>query len=279
MSLEDKILDESNKLISEKKYHFLRSFKTLTEIEKKQIENFEKHYLETNAEYVQKQVDYWKDVFADKPKIIFAPTFEQIRDAFIKKYKEVAGKEFVLNYDSESNLDAICTYFSQDERFFNCKNVSKISEPNFEKGLLIVGGYGNGKTSFIETFQKLFSNTPLAFAFISTNDLVEEFECIKEMPDKEIFWKKNTTKPRCFDDCKTERIASNFGKVNVMKDVLEKRYSSKVKTYITCNYNELFPNNLDEAVKELGIKYGHRVYDRLFEMFNIIEFKGKSFRK
>jgi len=94
---------------------------------------------------------------------------------------------------------------------------------------------------------------------------------------------------RYFDDIKTERHASNYGKVNLFKDILENRYNNRVqivkgvtkinKTFGTCNYKEGYEGNTEVALEEFGEMYGGRIYDRLFEMFNIIEFKGKSFRK
>jgi len=82
-----------------------------------------------------------------------------------------------------------------------------------------------------------------------------------------------------YDDVKTERIASNYGMTNLFKDIIEKREVRKLKTYITCNFKEDQPGNIPAALLEFGEKYGSRVFDRLFSMFNIIEFKGKSFRR
>ena len=99
---------------------------------------------------------------------------------------------------------------------------------------------------------------------------------------EKIMWRGS----RYFDDLKTERIASNFGKVNIFKEILEERYNrmntnstSINKTFITCNFKEGFENDIEAAIDEFGEKYGGRVYDRIFEMFNILEFKGLSFRK
>jgi DNA replication protein DnaC len=49
---------------------------------------------------------------------------------------------------------------------------------------------------------------------------------------------------RYFDDLKTERIASNYGKVNIFKDILEERYNRNAKTHITCNFKDGFNGNL-----------------------------------
>ena len=65
----------------------------------------------------------------------------------------------------------------------------------------------------------------------------------------------------------------------MFKELLEVRYENNAKTFITCNFD---PNNLKDIQKALDqflLRYGGRVYDRLFEMFNIIEFKGNSLRK
>jgi DNA replication protein DnaC len=118
-----------------------------------------------------------------------------------------------------------------------------------------------------------------SFARYSANKVVELYELCDKAEKKSDFWIKMSTGHKLFDDVKTEREASNYGKVNVFKDVFEKRYESKAMTYITCNYQEDAPNDVEKAVNEFGAKYGARVWDRMYEMFNIIEFKGKSFRK
>ena len=40
------------------------------------------------------------------------------------------------------------------------------------------------------------------------------------------------------DDVKKERKASNYGTVEIIRDILEKRYDKKIKTFITCNNRE-----------------------------------------
>jgi DNA replication protein DnaC len=60
---------------------------------------------------------------------------------------------------------------------------------------------------------------------------------------------------------------------------LETREKNLVKTYLTANFKEGFPDNVSAAIDEFEDKYGSRVYDRIFKMFNIVIFNGKSFRK
>src|SRR5690606_3748536 len=81
-----------------------------------------------------------------------------------------------------------------------------------------------------------------------------------------------------FDDMLNEREANNFGKTELFKDILEIRCHNKRITHATCNYDRFQPGDLEKGLLQFHDKYGGRVYDRLFEMFNIIEFKGKSMR-
>ena len=80
------------------------------------------------------------------------------------------------------------------------------------------------------------------------------------------------------DDVKAEGDAFKYSKKNLLDDILYYRYENEARTIITCNYDKNHPNDLEKAIDEFGTKYDGRIYDRLFEMFNIIEVKDlKSF--
>jgi len=55
-----------------------------------------------------------------------------------------------------------------------------------------------------------------------------------------------------------------------------KLYINKVRTYITCNFKEGAYGDVELALLEFRDKYGNRVYDRLFELFNIVMFEVKA---
>jgi DNA replication protein DnaC len=143
-----------------------------------------------------------------------------------------------------------------------------------------MGGYGNGKSSIMAAVQNVLQHHPtLSFAIRDANDVVLEYEQTDRPEDR-----KGLLRPlmngRCFfDDIKTESIASNYGKKNLFKDILEIRYKNKLLTHVTCNYAAGENGNVQAGLNEFGQKYGGRVYDRLKDMFNIVEFKGKSFRR
>lgn len=283
--MEDKIhtTEIGSETIGYNRYKFLTNLKSedLTELEKKQIELYELKNKPT-----QEQIDYNK-AYIEKLKkeetIVFSFDKKTLWSEFLKRFKEVNDVEFIQTEESIENLKTIFLYFLKDEEFFFCKNLSSLSKPSFDKGLLIIGNYGNGKTSIMMTFEKIFKNVKgYSFKSYNANGIVNLFESIKSDEFSELsksdFERRMNNGVRYFDDVKTERHASNFGKVNLFKDILENREKNNALTYITCNFKDGHPNNIEEALNEFEDKYGARVYDRLFKMFNIIEFKGKSFR-
>ncbi|WP_177764077.1 hypothetical protein [Flavobacterium sp. I3-2] len=268
------------KEIGRHKYSDLKSKipELLTDLEKKQIEIYENRHNQTkqNSQYLH---DYFEMINRPKVKTEIKIDVNELFTVFKNTFLDLNGKKFELNDVTRENIAPFLYYFSKNEKFFKCKNLSNLSKPSFDKGLLVIGDFGNGKTSVFKTFEKIFKNIPgYIFTGYSANHVVVEYEkCTDDILRKE-FEQKMFKGKRYFDDVKTERTASNYGKVNIFKEILEERYNQKSLTYISCNYKEGFPNDINEALSEFGEKYGGRVYDRLFEMFNIIEFKGKSFR-
>lgn len=266
------------------RYQFLKglSFEDLTEEEKGQIKTYEEIHQPT-VEQIENRKKFVRRLLA--PKSEKEPEFKimakQLYQSFKEKFLEVNSRPFIkIDGITIKNLEPLIYYFSKDERFFECENLSKLSEPSFEKGLLVIGNYGNGKTSTMITFERIFQNIKgISFKGYTANEVVGMFEKCGDDISKKEFERKVNFGTRYFDDVKTERIASNFGKVNLFKDILESRYNNKVKTFVTCNFKDGFEGDIEAALEEFGEKYGGRVHDRLFEMFNIIEFKGKSFRK
>lgn len=270
-------------IIGNRKYDYLKSLKpeSLSDEQKLQIQVFEKKQRSATPAQIEKSVNYLQRLLEPKEEVNFSITAKQLWELFKENFQEVNGRPFIkIDGITIKNLEPLIYYFSKDKRFFECENLLNISEPSFDKGLLIIGNFGNGKTSAMKVFEKIFKGiVGIGFKGFSANEVVTMFEkCSNEMARDE-FDKTMWRGTRYFDDLKTERIASNFGKVNIFKEIIEERYNRKSKTYLTCNFKKDFPNDIDKALDEFEDKYEGRVYDRLFEMFNIIEFKGKSFRK
>ena len=289
--------EQKIKIIGVRKYEALKSF-DLENINEEDLNTFSRQFngltigeaLKMISTYEQKfsntlidkksVIKYFEDI--NSPKTTSEPiemTKEWLYSRFAKHYRQYEGVSYSKNLDSLENLKPLIYYFIGDfENFKKCKNLSSASKPCFSKGLLIVGGYGNGKTSTMRAMEKSLVGTNVFFRTRSANDVVTMFEsCINEF-DKKEFWKKVNTGVLNFDDLLTEREASNYGKVDLFKDILEVRYSERKRTYASINYNDEYPEDLSKALEQMGKRYGSRVFDRIFSMFNIIEFKGKSHR-
>jgi len=267
------------------RYKFLKSIspESLTEEEKVLILEYEAKHQVTEEQLAYKK-KYTDKLLLEPETIEFTFDKKTLWERFLNAYNEVNGKVFIQNDETIENLKTIFFYFLKDSAFFDCKNLSRLSVPSFQKGLLIIGDFGNGKTSTMKAFEKVFLGIKgYNFKSYNANEVVNMFENIDidnytiDLSRKE-FDRKMNLGTKYFDDVKTERDASKYGKFNLMKEIIETRYNGNFKTYITANYKEGFPDNLQEALNEFSERYGARVYDRLFEMFNIIEFKGKSMR-
>jgi len=226
---------------------------------------------EKEKEIAKKTEVYFESINSEK-ETIKTLNLDYLKGLFIETFKFENNRDIVFTQHNKPIYDLIAKYFSRDVRFLETDLVLNLAD--LEKGLLIIGDYGCGKTSMLNTYHKIgYKFLPDTFLWFSKNSclsIVSEYEQIKYADGKEEFNDKYyNTSEFYFDDFGTENDASNFGKKNLLKDILEERYARKKKTHITTNL----------SLGEIKNKYGDRVFDRLQEMFNIIEMKGNSFRQ
>lgn len=266
-------------IITRREYNWLKSFSKLEPHEQKKVKYFEDNNTYKPFKIPDKKVS--KKV-SKTPQKKIEITKSLIWKFFKIFFKAETGTEFQETPDAIKNISPIINYFALNDDFFNCvRLVGTKNKPSYQKGLLIIGKFGNGKSTIMKVLSKIFNHykMPMRFKAVSSHDLVTEWEAIQNPGGKSLYFERYLCKVLYIDDVKKEKIASNYGKTDVIKDIIEKRYDKKLKTYITCNYRESDNDgNLDDALMEFN-RYGNHIYDRLFEMFNIIEFKGESFRK
>lgn len=229
---------------------------------------------------------------------------EFIRDWFIPSFEIFEGKPF----DGKANggepikfLKTIIYYLLRDDRFLRSPLIARGSqypEPSLSKGLFIIGGYGSGKTSIMRTLYKIIErgetepfpvvktagggiNTlrkfGLRFGFYTSNQVKLNFETCRKDEESE-FWSRHKGGRIYYDDITAEEVVSKFGRTEIFKQILENRYTSRATTLVSLNYNE-DDRTIDGTLNLFGNRYGARVYDRVFEMFNIVTLTGKSLRK
>jgi DNA replication protein DnaC len=144
---------------------------------------------------------------------------------------------------------------------------------NLNKGILLTGPIGCGKTSLMN-LMKYLTATEHKFFVKPCRDI--SFEFIQDgyqIIHKYSIGKLYQSEPRtyCFDDLGTENNLKYFGnECNVMAEILLSRYdlfiSKKLQTHITTNL----------SATEIEKHYGNRVRSRLREMVNLIAFEKST---
>lgn len=189
---------------------------------------------------------------------------------------------FIIDQDNENIVRLLCEYFADDAEFEK-KGFS------LDKGLLLFGGVGVGKTHLLSVFRQ---NQKQSYLMAACQDVESSYA--KNGDDKN----PNSGEPGLsqyfvnrplsvqnqwgqisqgflFDDLGQENTNTKYygTERNTMVEVLSQRYKNRLftGTHITTNLSAV-------QIKEV---YGVRVADRMREMFNLISFPetAKSRRK
>jgi len=162
------------------------------------------------------------------------------------------SKDFVEKFDiDEANKEALKSIF----KYFAGINTTKYP---INKGLLIHGTIGSGKTLVFKIIQKLIKE----LAINNSRDVVADFNIGGfEAIDSYI-----KTKTRVFDDIGQEHNGKYYGnETNVIQELIIRRYerfqNSGQITHFTTNFG---------AKEHFITRYGERAYDRLREMCSSI---------
>lgn len=200
---------------------------------------------------------------------------------FRGRYAKMHGKKYYEQDPYLKNIGVLLSYFTSSPKFFESPAlVTQFNEPSLDKGLLIIGSFGNGKTTTMQTFNYLMNRYMFSerFKMENSQEIVVEFETLSNPEQKRNFWSKYRVPILCIDDVKKEPLAKNYGSSDVIGALLTNRYNSGLKTHLISNYAEGDKEqDLRKALNEFS-RYGDHFYDRIFEMFNIVQFKGKSLR-
>ena len=189
-------------------------------------------------------------------------------DALFEKHALSICPEYQMN----DSLITMKNYFEQVEKF---DTGAVINTPNLFKGLFVYGPVGTGKSLFFEIMQAMgkelvmqYGYQGLWFSKVTAPWMVEEYMRSADKNYSGNFEFTSYYKGKLYiDDLGAESMA--FGRDEKMTDLLFQRHANGAMTYVTTN---LTP-------KEITLRYGARIGDRLEEYFNIIKLGGKSKRK
>lgn len=270
-------MSETAKTITAKKFAFLKRFEeTLTEAERKELEAYEQRQKELVQERIKHNQKVIKGEVKAKKPIKSLPVIA-VKKLFIKIWQEQQGRELVLQDEEKEFYNTLCRYFAKDETLNGESFDFMRREFDLNKGLLIIGNYGCGKTSLMAAFQtfgrKIYTSTGdlfMWFNLINCNQVNAEFHSNRndkgDILDKGALFKKFSKGNWYFDDFGTEK---QFYGDYLMREILELRYEDLTwKTYLTTNL----------SLSEIEQQYGGRVFSRLNQMFNIMAMPGEDHR-
>ncbi len=198
-------------------------------------------------------------------------------DAFKKVFFKAAQKfhvqsdtDFVVDSKNKSFLGHFCRYWNQEPAFEVLENIS------LQKGLMVFGSYGTGKTSGFQIIQRIakqYQVPELWFPSISTQEVVAKFNVERNKEDVVQYYSKGVF---LFDDLGSEMEGNNiyqYGKEEVFVRILLNRYrifeTKGIKTHITTNL----------SMDQIENRYGRQISDRSIQMFNLLKLDGPSRRK
>lgn len=226
----------------------------------------------------------------------------------VSEYEFLNNRSFDTSDDSITFIRLLIDYHFNHEVFGEKENIFSQSklltrsigaekiDIRLNKSLFVVGGFGVGKTSITKAFQSVIFNSHerlikdvnnhdfhlrtykdfyTGFHLVTAREIVAMKDKKQEDRYEDIIKYKNVVIDDLFAEDKS------FGK-EVLVDFMERRYENKeTKTHIICNYAT--PENKIQDVLAPGgayqLRYGDRLFDRAFEMYNVVEMKGKSKRK
>lgn len=194
--------------------------------------------------------------------------FAEIIYFLIAKGKSLFGEHFKIYKIDLPLLHKLICYRIADPGYCKKYNIDT------NKGLLLTGPIGCGKTSIITLLKHITPHLP-SYQVIPARNVTFSFNFL----GYKVIQNYGDSSHYCFDDIGVEPTGKHFGKeCNVIGEILLSRYEMylkanklksrglQLKTHATTNLN----------ADELEEKYGNRVRSRMREMFNLISFEADS---
>jgi len=209
---------------------------------------------ETAAKYIER---------VKTPQKYVEPNYHDAKRTFLRFYDEgitKTGKQTIIDDELADILPQLILWFLNRGRFSS------------KKGLFLAGAKGRSKTQIIRALQKMadFYKMPKQFNFCDAPAIFDACQY-----DRDFNITKYYDDNLCIDDVGfSEPFINSFGNIiRPIESILRSRYNRFVAsgqlTHVTTNL----------SVEQLKVHFDERILDRFNEMFNIIVFKGDSFRK
>lgn len=192
------------------------------------------------------------------------------KDIFIKLINRSAvrvmnklGKNFEFKIDDQNSeiVDQLWLYTLGDSMF----------KGNLQKGIFLSGNIGTGKTFLLLTYVDFLGIVSRKNYTILFPDTIHADYQSKGLD----FYRK---RPLFIDDIAREQKKVHYGNViDPVREITMIRNRFPTQNFATANF-QIFAEGKVKRDNELIKRYGAMIFDRMREMYNFLELKGKSRR-
>ncbi|HVZ57178.1 MAG TPA: hypothetical protein VG870_11010 [Chitinophagaceae bacterium] len=175
----------------------------------------------------------------------------------IKSHFDCNHGGFRLHEGNREMVEALCLWFSRDEKFAQRGYSTK-------KGIMLQGASGLGKTETIRAISEHPRYPIRIFSMIKLARMAEDEGGLFTLPSGLVLLDDVGSEPARIKHFGTER--------NVFQELIEISYFERRPFH-----KILITTNLDGD--EIEERYGYRVRSRLREMFNVIQVTGEDMRR
>lgn len=209
------------------------------------------------------------------------PVISQQQLSQIKR-AEAAKLGLVIDAENEELFEMLCSYFSNEapDYFSHGTPDAPHGGRDPEKGLLLAGPIGCGKTTLLRLFMQ---NPRQRYGLVSCRTVAGRYQS-EGASGLEPYQERHHTGGVVFDDLGTEPMPVKFygTDCNTMADVLLARYDEfqagrlpGCYTHMTTNLPVGTPDDAPGTLTLYGL-YGARVVDRIKQMFTLVKFPASA---
>ena len=223
---------------------------------------------------------YWYEKIKCKPKL-YTPNLKSVKQAYFKAFFEVNGFEYkeTVNHKEHNDLINLHLYWLfKHPKFYENPLLDK-ENTDIEKGLIIGGVTGTGKTSITKAFCFMVNNSDsyivkdingnehklsrylkFRIKFIDADYIRKDYDVNKNEEDYYDF-------PLYINDLCAE-YGQDFNKQPIVMKILEQRADLKSLTMASINFQKA--KTKEDILNYIDLKYGARVKSRANQMFNFV---------
>jgi hypothetical protein len=208
-------------------------------------------------------------------------SFDQTQKYMLYRAEKLFNGRFKLDEHNEPVFNLLCHYFSYEKEFVSLSGAMGVNNPSLDKGVLLGGNFGRGKTWLMSLFCK---NNRQVYHVEQAKEVAKSFHIGGEEAIQKHYHKiKNAFNDPtvlfqeysglCMEDIGAEDIKNNYGnKTNVIGDILEARY-------VNGCMGAWFHGTTNLTAAQFDQFYGGRVSSRMRENVNFIELGGPDRRR